>query len=174
LREIIVTGAEKSGLSFASKVINSIVQLSAGYPHFTHLIALKCAEQAVAEGRLNIEESHLQSALVDAVKDAEGSLKRDFDNAIRSYGSDTYADIVVAAASLSVDEFNAAALRDAIFARTGQTISQGSLNNYLKRLVSEDGSTVLQRKAKGVYCFTDPRMASFARMRSLAARQRRS
>lgn len=172
LREIVTTGAEKSGLAFASKVTSSIVQLSAGYPHFAHLIALKCAERAVLEGRLNIEQDHLNDALVDAVKDAEGSLKRDFDNAIRSYGSDTYADIVVAAASLAVDEFNAAALRDAIQRRTGEPISQGSLNNYLKRLVSDDGSTVLQRKAKGIYCFTDPRMASFARMHSLAARRR--
>lgn len=174
LRQIIETGSEKARLTFASKVINAIVELSAGYPHFTHLIALKCAEQAVATDRVNIEESHLNAALVDAVKDAEGSLKRDFDNAIRSYGSEMYADIVVSAASLSMNEFNAAQLREAISERTGESISQGSLNNYLKRLVSVDGSTILQRKAKGVYGFADPRMASFARMHSLAAGQRRA
>jgi Cdc6-like AAA superfamily ATPase len=169
LREIIISGSAKADLSFAAKVTTSIVQLSAGYPHFTHLIALKCAEHAVAEGRKNIEESHLNEALKAAVKDAEGSLKREFDNAIRSYNSDLYADIVVAAASLPGDEFNASSLREAIEKRNGQAISQGSLNNYLKRLVSEDGSTILRRRAKGVYCFTDPRMASFARMHSLAA-----
>jgi Cdc6-like AAA superfamily ATPase len=169
LREIIDTGSQKAGLTFASKVVTSIVQLSAGYPHFTHLIALKCAEQAVAAHRRNIDESHLHEALDLAVKDAEGSLKRDFDNAVRSYGSDMYVKIVISAADIPSGEFNAATLREAIRHRTGTSISQGALNNYLKRLVSIDGSTVLTRKAKGVYCFTDPRMASFARMNAMAA-----
>lgn len=164
LREILVTGGDKADLTFSGKVINTIVRLSAGYPHFTHLMALKCAETAVAEDRKNIDELHLADGLAVAVKDAEGTLKRQFDDATRSYGTAMYTHIITAAASISGEEFNAAAVREAIEQRTGSPISQGSLNNYLQRLVSGDGSTILQRQAKGVYRFSDPRMASYARM----------
>lgn len=164
LRDIVDIGGKKTGLTFSSKVTKSIVQLSAGYPHFTHLIALKCAEAAVAEGRRNVDDSHLEEALADAVKDAEATLKREYDDAVRSFGSSLYEDIVLAAGSLKSEEFNAATLRQAISERIGELISQGSLNNYLKRLVSDDGSTIMQRAGKGVYRFSDPRMASFTRM----------
>jgi len=167
LEQIVATGSQKAGLIFSRGVINAIVSLSAGYPHFTHLIALKCAEQAVGEDRKNIDETHLKDALVLAVKDAEGTLKREYDDATRSFATEMYADIVAAAATLLTEEFNASSLREAIESRVGMPISQGSLNNYLQRLVSDDGSTILQRTAKGVYRFSDPRMSSFARMNTL-------
>jgi len=164
LREIVENGAKSTGLTFSAKAVSSIVRLSAGYPHFTHLMALKCAEEAVAEDRVNVDEPHLIEALTAAVKDAEGTLKRQFDDATRSYGTEMYTHIIIAASSLSGEEFNAAAVREAIEIQTGVAISQGSLNNFFKRLVSDDGSTILQRRAKGVYRFSDPRMASYARM----------
>ncbi|PPG02129.1 MULTISPECIES: ATP-binding protein [unclassified Rathayibacter] len=164
LTEIITTGGPKAGLNFTESLTKAIVRLSAGYPHFTHLIALKCAEEAVAADRTEIDEHHLKDALTTAVRDAEGTLKRDYEAATRSAGTDMYRNIVLAAASLDSEEFNAASLREAIDRITSGSISQGSLNNFLIRLVSDDGKSILTRTAKGVYRFTDPRMASYARM----------
>jgi hypothetical protein len=164
LAEIVTNGGGKAGLRFSSTVVQSIVRLSAGYPHFTHLIALKCAEQAVAEERVTIKSLELKSALSLAVKDAEGTLKRGFDEATRSGSTVMYRNIVLGAASVDAEEFNASTLREAVDRITGGSISQGSLNNFLIRLVSDDGLSILTRTAKGVYRFTDPRMASYARM----------
>lgn len=164
LTEIVVNGGEAAKLNFAPAAVASIVRLSAGYPHFTHLIALKCAEQAVAEDRTNIDPPHLTEALKSSVRDAEGTLKRDYDTATRSANTSMYRSIVLAAASVGSEEFSAFTLREAIQSLTGSAISQGSLNNYLQRLVSDDGASILRRTAKGVYRFSDPRMASYARM----------
>uniref|UniRef100_A0A942Y9R6 ATP-binding protein n=1 Tax=Neobacillus citreus TaxID=2833578 RepID=A0A942Y9R6_9BACI len=164
LSEIVEAGSEKAGIRFSEKATNLIVALSAGYPHFTHLIALKCAERAVVEDRQMIELNNLQAALQLAVRDAEGTLKRSYDDSTRSGATTMYRDIVGAAARIDTEEFSASALREQIEEVTGNPISQGSLNNYLQRLVTADGSSILQRSAKGVYRFSDPRMKSYVRM----------
>lgn len=164
LWEIVRSGGDKAGLKFSDAATARIVDLSAGYPHFTHLIALKCAEAAIIDERQDIDVTHLNDALQSAVRDAEGTLKREFESAVRSANTGMYRSIVLAAASVESSEFSAASLRSAVSLLTGSSISQGSMNNYLTRLVSDNGASILTRTGKGVYRFTDPRMASFARI----------
>jgi len=164
LREIVTTGAEILGIRFTPDVLAAIVKLSAGYPHFTQLIALKCAEEAIVAIRSQIATEDLRHALELAVEDAEGTLKRVYGDSVRS-ASEMYKHIVAAAASLPGEEFSSAALRAAIESRTGEEISQGSLNNYFaQRLVSNNGTTIFRRVGQGHYRFEDPRMPSYARM----------
>ena len=164
LGEIIVAGACALGLTFSMSVVNSIVQLSAGYPHFTHLLALKCAEGAIGDRRTTISDADLEVAMELAVVDAEGTLKRIYDNSVRSQVSYMYEYIITAAASFNTEEFTSTDLRAAVQNLIGESISQYSLNNYFQRLMSDDKSTILQRTAKGVYRFTDPRMRSYVRI----------
>jgi Cdc6-like AAA superfamily ATPase len=164
LQQIVVKGSKEVGLNFTPKVTRAIASLSAGYPHFTHLIALKCAEQAITDGRVEIRDINLKDALELAVQDAEGTLKQDYERATRSAGTVMYRQIVVAAAMMKSEEFTSANLRDEIMKLTGTPISQGSLNNFLKRLLSDDGAKILRRVSKGMYRFSDPRMASFAKI----------
>ena len=164
LREIVEIGSETLGLRFDPQVVSSIVELSAGYPHFTHLLALKCAEEAIVAGRSEIGPKHLEEAMRLAVSDAEGTLQRQYDDAIRSVVP-MYRYILMAAARFGGEEIESKALRSEIEKITSEPISQGSLNNYLQRLVSDDGSTtVMRRLGKGHYSFTDPRMPSFVRI----------
>lgn len=161
---IIREGSRKLKLIFDEDVLHKIVELSAGYPHFTHLLALKCAENAIADGFGRITIEHLRTAMHSAVDDAEGSLKRTYDNATRSYGTNMYEIILRAATNLNKTEFSAEELRRSIKEITGEEIPQQSLNNYFKRLVSEETSTILRRTAKGVYRFNDPRMPSYIKI----------
>jgi DNA polymerase III delta prime subunit len=129
LRKIIEGGAAKVKLAFEQDVIDSIVRISSGYPHFTHLLCLKCAEDAIATSRRMIRRRQLEDSMRRAVDDAEGTLKSSYHDAIRS-NTKMYQIILVSAASLGT-EFTARDLREAIKARTGDSISQGALNNYL-------------------------------------------
>lgn len=164
LSQIITNGAAKLELKFTRGASGAIVRLSSGYPYFTHLLSLKCAEEAIAGGYKEIGVEDLEYALQAAVEEAEGALKRRYDNAIRSSNTDMYRIILMAAASVGQGEFAAQGLREAISAITGEVISQGTLNNYFKRLVSTDGTTLLRRVDKGFYRFEDPRMLSFVRI----------
>ena len=164
LRLIIERGAQQLGLEFRTDVVRAIMKMSSGYPHFTHLLALKCAEDAIADGRSEIAEDHLGMAVGNAVKDAEETLRRTYEDAARSSGTDMYRTILCAAASLDKEEFTASELRTAVSAQTGRQVRQAELNNYLQRLVSVRGPTVLWRVAKGVYRFSDPRVPSFIKI----------
>lgn len=164
LEQIIIAGQKKLKLQFTTQAIQRIVAVSSGYPHFTHLLALKAAEDAIAEKRSDISVSHVEVATRRAVEDAEGSLKRTYDAAIRSSGTDAYKKILLAAATCKAEEIVAQDLRKAYERLWQESLTQGSLNNYLQRLVSEDGTSILRRLAKGVYRFTDPRMPSYVRI----------
>ncbi|MFF5799784.1 AAA family ATPase [Streptomyces albogriseolus] len=163
LRNIVTGGAERVHLQFDESVIDAIVELSDGYPHFTHLLALKCAELALGAGARVVSRTHLDEALVLAVEDSEGTLRRSYEEATRS-ATPKYRTILSAAAALGSGEFTASALRGKIEDLTGESVTQNSLNNSFQRLVSRDGSTVLRRTGIGIYRFEDPRMASFIRI----------
>lgn len=166
LKEILQNGETELGLDFSKTVKKKIIKASSGYPHFTHLLALKCAENAISEDREKIKQIHFEKALREAREDAEGTLSRSYKTATRSHKTEMYEVVLKAAARLGGQEFTAADLRNEIQEITGEEITQKSLNNYFKRLVSDDGSAVLKRISKGVYKFSDPRMPSYVRIAS--------
>jgi Cdc6-like AAA superfamily ATPase len=164
LKQIVTGGANKIGIKFDDPVVTLISKLSSGYAHFTHLLALKCAEEAIAKSIKVVDRACLSGAIKLAVEDAEGSLKRAYFEASRSYGTDMYKTVLISAAKLNKIEFTADQLRQNVEKTSGQSITQGALNNYLKRLVADDGSCILKRMAKGVYKFCDPRMPSYIKI----------
>lgn len=164
LREIIAGGAAKLRLNFDRVVTDRIVRLSAGYPHFAQLLALKCAEEAIADGRVNVSRIDLDRAQESAMEDAEGTLKRTYDDAVRSYQTEMYRVVVGAAAECTAPEFKAAELRRSIKTHYNIDITQQGLNNYLQKLVSDSDATIIRRVAKGIYRFNDPRMPSYVKI----------
>lgn len=161
---IIAEGASKLRLQFEKDVIESIVRVSSGYPHFTHLLALKCAEEAITQGKKKITSEDLKKSMLLSVEDAEGTLRRQYKIAVRSFNTQMYERILLAAARLNKDEFAANELREEVDKITGTTNTQAKLNNFLKRLVSDTEETILVRKAKGMYKFADPRMPSYVKI----------
>lgn len=164
ISQIIRGGSEKANIPFDERLIGPITQLSAGYPHFAHLLALKCAELAILSRSTIVRFDYLRDAMRHAALDAENSLSAAYLDATRSTTS-MYGRVLLAAATIPEIEFSASALRQAIETLTGDKISQGSLNNYLKNLCSNDGSKVLRRVKVGVYRFQDPRMKSYVKIK---------
>lgn len=124
LRSIIEGGEKKAGLVFREAAKSRIVKVSSGYAHFTHLLALKSAEDAVASKKRYISVSDVVASTRRAVDDAEGSLKRAYDESTRSHQTEEYRRIVCAAAECGADEFTAAELRAAYEALWGGRLSK--------------------------------------------------
>ena len=167
LSEIVITGSKKLDLDFEEQVIRDIEKRSDGYPYFTHLLALKCAENAIVQDRNKITSRDLSHALNSAAQDAEGTLNLNYSAAVRSYRKEEmYILIVLAAAycATSTSEFTSQDLRDKIKELSGKDVSQQDLNNHFKKLMSDGKDKILQRLAVGVYRFSDPRMPSFVRL----------
>ena len=138
--------------------------MSAGYPHFTHLLGLKCAEEAIGEGRRAVAREHLAAGFGAAVRDAEARLRTSYEEATRSYDTDMYVHVVRGAADIETLEFSAATLRAKVSARCGREVRQNELNNHFRRLVGEQEQRILHRVSQGIYRFSDPRMRSYVRM----------
>lgn len=169
LWQIIVKGLEKLRsyrIEFDGDVINSITELSNGYPYFTHLLALKCSEEAIISGQYNVRKSDLINATIIAAEAAEGSLFSTYKTAIRSSSSngDLYRIVLLAAAKMKSHEFKAKDLRNEICLLLGRQISQSSLSHYYAALISDNDDSILKRIGKGIYCFNDPRFPSFIRI----------
>lgn len=166
LGEIIEAGGGKLKLRFGVGATRVIVQCSSGYPYFTHLLALKCAEDAIAEGRRTILEADVFIAMLAAVEDAEDTLRLAYEEACRTRNRDSYRTILAAAATIQGPEFDFWEWREAIQAVTGEPPTREWIGTHVRRLVATDSSRIITRIEKGRYRFTDPRMRSLVLMRS--------
>jgi len=165
IEELISNGGKKCGLYFDVPVVKSIVKLSAGYPHFAHLLALKCAEDAIGMNRKFVNVSLLRGAIIDAVKDAEASLQRSFNLAISSPNRETIKNVLLGAARIASDqEFSTQAWRESIEEIIDDDLPAQAHRNYVRKLVSEAGDKIIRRVRKGMYKFSDPRMPSFVKL----------
>ncbi len=169
LRQIIEVGQTKivgHKIAFDGSVINSIVDISNGYPYFTHLLALKCCEDAIASGSITIRGEDLNRATINAAESAEGALNGAYKFAVRSASvhGDLYRVILLAAARMTTHEFTAKNLRGEICKIYGKDVSQSRLSNFYSTLITDSDDSILRRVGKGVYCFNDPRFPSFIRI----------
>ncbi len=186
LREILRIGAAKHGFSFAPDVETTIVNASCGYPYFTHLLALKCAENLVRDNpaqfrmtrqarspvTLRITKDHLAHALRAAASEAEGRLSDQYDRAVLSRRSNRFEAAVAAAARIDEPQFHRKRWRTELAKDMGgdEVVAERILKAVVTSLVHSENSlnerSLLVRKSHGVFAFDDPRMRSFVRIQN--------
>ncbi len=167
IKDIIDNGMKKLSIELSEQVKNIITSICNGYPHFAHLIGLKCAEEAIVNDIKKITKSHFIGAIDNAVKDAEGTLKRLYDNATQNASETKKRNIQLILKSCSIcnhDDFTisdiATKLKD-----YGNELSNKTVSDYIRQFTSENGDSILRRIKKGVYRFNDPRMVSYIKMK---------
>lgn len=162
---IIENGENRLQITFAKDVKKRIVQISAGFPYFTHLLALKTAEEAIAIDKKTISKDDFRRAVTRSVDDLEGSLRDKYNSAVNGNKKERNTNILLAAALCGEDIFRAQDLKLNYNTITKQNISQQELNNFLTpNIISEGYTTILQRVGKGLYRFNDPRMPSYIKL----------
>lgn len=165
LRDIINSGMKVLKLEPVDTVVDTITDISAGYPHFTHLICLKCAENAIVNKKKTITMECLEAALIDAVKDSEGAFKRRFHATTRGLKKEAeYRSILHAAAHCPIPEFNLNELRAKLSDRFKIDIPAKVVSRYMSNMVVDKHKGVFNRVGKGVYRFSDPRIPSYIKM----------
>ncbi|STH80194.1 Uncharacterised protein [Escherichia coli] len=164
LHEIIETGEHGLGITFSREVKNSIVEISNGFPYFTHLIGKESADIALSSGKSEVNSDILPEALKRAVINTEGQLKRDYENAVTSSRTDIYPSILYAAAKFKDNKFTIQEWITQIREDTGILLSNYHMSNYIGRFTRADKGAILTKAARGVYKISDPRMPSYIRM----------
>lgn len=165
LVDIINSGSAKLGLNFTRDAKFRICRLSSGYPHFTHLIALKAAETAIVNEIRDIDIEQVNDAIERSISDCENSLRQSYEETVKSSSTMVVYRKVLYATAVCYDEFIRS--KDIKFVFNfifNEDITQQRLNQYLSKLVSNSNDKILRRLTKGVYRFTDPRMSSYIRL----------
>ncbi|KFF71332.1 ATP-binding protein [Pectobacterium brasiliense] len=159
--KILDEGESKLGISFEQSVKENVVKISNGFPYFTHLLGLKCAEIALSKGKTKIDSEIFKEAVESAVKSSEGSLIRNYELAIKSSRNKRYNKILLAAAKINSSSFTTKEWIEKIAAETGTTYNNQSMSNFIGRLMKEEKGGIIEKVTYGVYRIKDPRMASF-------------
>ncbi len=165
LKKIILNGMRKLSLRPDDAVVDKIVDISAGYPHFAHLVSLKCAESAILSKNKHITKETLKGALDESVKDSEGALQRMLESTLRALNKpQEYKFLLLTASYCSTPEFRSSELRDKLQEKFGIDVDSKALSRRLTKLTEGDRVTILEKPARGCFKFTDPRMPSFLKM----------
>ena len=165
LKKIILNGMNKLNLRPDDDVVNKIVDISAGFPHFTHLICLKCAEAAIISKNKHITKDTLKGALIEAVRDSEGALKRMLETTLRSLQKpEEYKFLLLTAAYCSTPEFRSSELKSKLKEQFKIDTDSKSLSRRLTKLADGCESRIITKTARGCFQFADPRMPSFLKM----------
>jgi len=167
IKTIFVSGMKKLNIDVSDQVSEIVVDISNGYPHFAHLIGLKCAEEAVTSHVSKIIKETLIVSLDKAVKDAEGTMKRLYDNATQNTSatkSRNIKSILKACSASAHDDF----CLDDITSRLkdyNNELSNSTVSNYLREFTDTNGESIFCRITRGVYRFNDPRMLSYIKIK---------
>lgn len=165
LKKIILNGMKSIDLIPEDSVVDKIVNISAGYPHFTHLVGLKCGEHAIVNKERHVTNKTLKIALKEAVRESEGTLQRMYEETLRVLNKpNEYKILLLTAAYCKTPEFRSAELREKLLSKFGVEIPPQVLSRRLTSLVKGNDVTILHKPARGCFQFSDPRMPSFLKM----------
>lgn len=163
LRNIVEAGARRLNVAFGNDVIDDIVDIGGGYPHFVHLIALKCVEEVIVRGESNVSSSVLSEALKVAVEFSEGGLRRGYEEAIRK-DTDNSRKIILGAALCHPKGFLVSELLEMTNEVIDEGIKRTTISNCISRWSSENQEAILAKVGRGHYRFSDPRLMSYIKM----------
>lgn len=169
--ELITDVEREFEVSFTRGQQVRIAQISAGYPHFAHLIlqnVLVKGHEAGFSGREIPADLFKQGVHLSAEQAATG-LRRAYEIATRK-GTDRYVEVLWAAANGAHLERQfkdvASDYRNIMRQRKGreELADDQQLRNHLNSLCKAPFGTVLRRRPPGWYEYTDPMFRSYVRM----------
>lgn len=164
LADIIKFGQKKAKLMFTSSAISKIVYVSSGYPYFTHLLALKAAEDAIVDERDIISIKNIIDATQRAAEDSEETLKNIYETSLMHRNRDLYERVLLSASTCREEGFSTSDLKNKYYNIYKEHLNNTMLTSILKNIISDDNSNIIKRLYKGRYRFSDPRMPSFIKI----------
>ena len=152
LGEIIQNGFKRAELDYEEGIGDRIAHLSQGYPHYTHLLGLWAGRRAVEDGRTRVTMDDLNRAIPDALSNAAGAVRQEYEQAVASSRANTlYKDVLLACALAGKDSlgrFSAVDVRRPLRRITGQPYDIGAYQAHLAKFCEPDRGPVLKRTGR--------------------------
>jgi len=163
LQEIVQNGLGRVGMSIAIDALEHIAILAQGLPHYVHQLALKAAEGALEEQRLDISRHDVNQALDAAIDLAQESIRNAYRQATTSpRRGHLYKQVLLACAAANVDDlgyFAPADVQQPMTRIMKKPYNTSAFVGHLHQLCTEGKGGVLQKtgaERRQRFRFTDP------------------
>jgi len=170
LVEIIDRGLTMLHMTMVSHIKDGIVRASAGFPHFTHLLAKHAANIALNNGEIIIDEDHFVLALESAVEDAHESLRQAYQTAKLATRPTHFRDVLFACALVDEDDagtFPASALAPILEDILHNPLRIAQFGYHLGKLCELERGPILNKLGtpnRHRYSFVNPLMKPYLRL----------
>lgn len=175
LREIIEKGMTILDMTIDGNVEDVIIESSAGFPHFTHLLSRNCAKAAISEDSTHIGVDHFTSSLDLAMQDIQESLRNAYEQATLSTKPTMFREVLLACALAPLDEhgtFQAKDLENALGKILKKNVKLTDYAYHLGKLSSAERGSIFEKigtEKRHRYRFSNPLMRPYIRLEAQRA-----
>ena len=176
LNEIVNTGLSSVGMSIAPDALVYISTLSQGLPHYTHLLGLHSAREAIDSGRTSVTRPHVEGAIADAIDKAQETIRATYHKATMSPRRENlYRQVLLASALARADDFGyfaAADVREPMTRIMGRPFEIPAFSRHLNDLCEQLRGPVLHKIGSAHrfrFRFLNPLMQPFVIMNGLSS-----
>lgn len=168
---IIRKGEEPLQLTFDESVTSRIIDLSSGYPHFTHSLCYYSTTAAVWDNSTVITDQYLNIAIKQTIDNAHESLRNSYRTATLATKQNIYQEVLYAASIVETDEygyFQANDLEDILSRILEKDVKVNNFTFHLGKFCTDERGeifTMTGAKNRHRYKFRNPLMKAFIRLK---------
>ncbi len=174
LEKIIDNGLSRVNMKIDHDAKQSIIFLSQGLPHYTHLLGLHAGREAIDNGSTRITQDHVGAAIRKALRGAQQTIITDYHKAtMSSRKNNIYAQVLVACVLAESDElgyFAAADVRGPLSTIMNKNYDIPLFSRHLSDFCQSTRGPILQKtgyKYRYRYRFSNPILQPFVLMQGL-------
>lgn len=149
LCEILDKGATHLSMHIADNAKEYIVALSLGLPHYTHLLGLHACRSALEQNTVDVDMSHVDWAIREAMSGVQQRLQRDYHTGTSSPRKDNlFEEVLLACALADVDDlgyFAAADVRKPMSRIMNKPYDIPQYSTHLSAFCSPERGGILER-----------------------------
>lgn len=175
LEQIVNRGLERASMTIETAARTSIVRLSQGLPHYTHLLGLQSGYAALNRGATEVGVSEVESAIQRGVEKAQESIRSAYDRATFSpRRNNLYPQVLLACALATPDArgfFLASSVREPICRIMKRELDIPAFSRHLNDFCEKERGPVLGKTGttrKFRFRFLNPLMQPFVIMHGLS------
>lgn len=168
IRDILLKGLGRLEMTMEEAGLRRIAAISQGLPYYAHLLGKHAVRAALKEKTKHVTLDHIRRAVQQATTDAQASIQKAYQDAIRSpQKANLFAPVLLACAMADCDEmgyFKAADVREPLRQITGKDYDIPNFAQHLREFSSQvrgDILRVIGEKRRLSYHFRDPLMQPF-------------
>lgn len=178
IHEVIDKGLKLLGMRMDSATRQRISKLAKGLPHYAHLIGLSATRVALDQHSMDITIDSVNTAIKQAIEDAQQSIHVAYHSAVRSAHKDNlFSEVILACALANADQlgfFAAQDVREPMRLITRRRYEIPAFARHLNEFSDDKRGRVLQKvgQKRGYrYRFRDPLMQPFVIMQGIVNRK---